>query len=106
MNNLAVLLPVGYAFGAGMVASVNPCGLFTVLNRPVFMAWLFPQTDVQAMEMVAAGVSMDFAPPASGFYEGDEVLFIHTESSDLEVAELLTGMMGPQVVFMLRLAES
>ena len=28
MANLAVLLPVGYAFGAGMVASVNPCGFF------------------------------------------------------------------------------
>ena len=26
--NLAALLPVGYAFGAGMVASVNPCGFF------------------------------------------------------------------------------
>jgi cytochrome c biogenesis protein CcdA len=28
MANLAALLPVGYAFGAGMVASVNPCGFF------------------------------------------------------------------------------
>ena len=28
MANLARLLPVGYAFGAGMVASVNPCGFF------------------------------------------------------------------------------
>lgn len=28
MSNLAALLPVGYAFGAGMVASVNPCGFF------------------------------------------------------------------------------
>ncbi len=28
MANLAALLPVGYAFAAGMVASVNPCGFF------------------------------------------------------------------------------
>ena len=28
VSNLAALLPVGYAFGAGMVASVNPCGFF------------------------------------------------------------------------------
>lgn len=28
MANLATLLPVGYAFGAGMVAGVNPCGFF------------------------------------------------------------------------------
>jgi cytochrome c biogenesis protein CcdA len=31
--NLALLLPFGYAFGAGMVASVNPCG---VLLLPSF----------------------------------------------------------------------
>ncbi len=28
VTSLATLLPVGYAFGAGMVASVNPCGFF------------------------------------------------------------------------------
>lgn len=28
MSTLSQLLPVGYAFGAGMVASVNPCGFF------------------------------------------------------------------------------
>lgn len=27
---MAVVLPVGYAFGAGMVASVNPCGFFVL----------------------------------------------------------------------------
>ena len=26
MNALAVLLPFGYSFGAGMVSTVNPCG--------------------------------------------------------------------------------
>lgn len=30
MANLASLLPVGYAFAAGMVASVNPCGFFAL----------------------------------------------------------------------------
>ena len=28
LANLAELLPIGYAFAAGMVASVNPCGFF------------------------------------------------------------------------------
>ena len=27
VSNLALLLPLGYAFAAGMVASVNPCGV-------------------------------------------------------------------------------
>jgi len=34
--NLAVLLPVGYAFAAGMVASVNPCG---VLMLPSYVMY-------------------------------------------------------------------
>ena len=33
---LATLLPVGYAFGAGMVASVNPCGFFML---PAYVAY-------------------------------------------------------------------
>ncbi len=34
--NAAVLLPVGYAFGAGMVASVNPCGF---LMLPSYLSY-------------------------------------------------------------------
>ena len=34
LSRLAVLLPVGYAFGAGMVSAVNPCG-FAML--PVYL---------------------------------------------------------------------
>jgi cytochrome c biogenesis protein CcdA len=34
--NLALLLPVGYAFAAGMVASVNPCG---VLLLPYYISY-------------------------------------------------------------------
>ena len=30
MARLAMVLPFGYAFGAGMVASVNPCGFFVL----------------------------------------------------------------------------
>jgi cytochrome c biogenesis protein CcdA len=34
MGQLADFLPVGYAFGAGMVSAVNPCGFFML---PVYM---------------------------------------------------------------------
>jgi cytochrome c-type biogenesis protein len=34
--NLALLLPVGYAFAAGMVASVNPCGALMLPNYVFF----------------------------------------------------------------------
>jgi hypothetical protein len=50
--------------------------------------------------------STDLAPLVSGFYNGGEVLFIHTESSDPEVAKMLTDMMGPQVVLVPELAQA
>jgi len=37
-------------------------------------------------------------PPVSGFYEGQEVLFIHTEASDPTVVSMLTSMMGSSVI--------
>lgn len=35
VGQIAELLPVGYAFGAGMVSAVNPCGFFLL---PVYMS--------------------------------------------------------------------
>lgn len=35
LGQLAALLPFGYAFGAGMVSAVNPCGFFML---PVYMS--------------------------------------------------------------------
>ena len=49
--------------------------------------------------------SDELAPLVRGIYEGDEVFFIHTEASDLTVADMLTEMMGPQVVTVSGLAE-
>ena len=37
MAGVANLLPVGYAFAAGMVASVNPCGFFML---PSYISYL------------------------------------------------------------------
>jgi cytochrome c biogenesis protein CcdA len=34
--NFALLLPVGYAFGAGMVASANPCGVLLLPSYALF----------------------------------------------------------------------
>jgi cytochrome c biogenesis protein CcdA len=36
--NLARLLPVGYAFAAGMVASVNPCGIMVLTSYAFYQA--------------------------------------------------------------------
>lgn len=46
-----------------------------------------------------------FAPLVMGVYEGGEILFIHTEASDADVATMLTEMMaGPEVVLVPELA--
>jgi hypothetical protein len=37
-------------------------------------------------------------PPVKGFYNGQEILFIHTEASDQQVASMLTMMMGSPVI--------
>ena len=42
MTRLADYLPMGYAFGAGMVSTVNPCG-FAML-RPTFRFTWAPRT--------------------------------------------------------------
>ena len=36
MSTLASLLPLGYAFGAGMVATVNPCGVLLLPSLVAF----------------------------------------------------------------------
>ncbi len=49
---------------------------------------------------------MNLAPLVKGYYDGDELFFIHTEASDRQLATMLTEMMGPQVVLVPRLAET
>jgi hypothetical protein len=45
-------------------------------------------------------------PPVAGFYDGEEVFFIHPEASDAEVADMLTEMMaGSPVLVVPQLAD-
>lgn len=51
--------------------------------------------------------TQQYAPLVGGLYEGGQVLFIHTETSDPAVAEMLTEMMGgPEVVLVPELADA
>lgn len=47
----------------------------------------------------------DLAPLVLAFHEGEDLFFIHTEASDPQVAQMLTEMMGPQVVVVPALAD-
>lgn len=46
------------------------------------------------------------APLVKGYYEREEVYFIHTEVSDPQVGAMLTEMMGPEVVVVPELAQA
>ncbi len=49
--------------------------------------------------------AQNLTPPVKGLYQGKDVLFIHTEASDRQVAEMLTSMMGPKVLLVPSLAK-
>ncbi|MBI4340626.1 MAG: hypothetical protein HY680_11855 [Chloroflexi bacterium] len=68
-----------------------------------------PASTVTPPPTAAMGTSVQassLAPEVRGFYNGGEVLFIHTEASDPQVASMLTMMMGPQVVLVPSLAQA
>ncbi|CAN5650456.1 hypothetical protein BH24ACT5_BH24ACT5_02820 [soil metagenome] len=44
-------------------------------------------------------------PPVAGLFEGEQILFVHTESSDREIAATLTTMMGSPVFVVPSLAD-
>lgn len=41
-----------------------------------------------------ASTSVGMPPPVTGYYHGQRIQFLHTETSDAEVAGMLTDMMG------------
>lgn len=45
-------------------------------------------------------------PSVKGFYNGQEILFIHTEASDQQVASMLSGMMGSPVFLVTNLNQT
>lgn len=45
-------------------------------------------------------------PPVKGYAEGEQILFLHTEASDPEIAQTLTEMMGSPVLVVPSLAEA
>lgn len=62
-------------------------------------------SEMGGMETVTDYSVDDLAPLVRGIYEGDDVLFLHTEVSDESIATILTEMMGPKVVVVPSLAD-
>ena len=65
-----------------------------------------------ALAVASSGVAVGYflnptgVPPVKGYIEGQGIYFIHTETSDSKVAELLTDMMGSPVLVVPSLAQA
>ena len=64
-----------------------------------YAAFYAVTTPAQQMAPAPSGsTGQNLTPPVKGLYKGKEILFIHTEASDPQVAGMLTQMMGPKVL--------
>ncbi|MBI4202999.1 MAG: hypothetical protein HY532_07810 [Chloroflexi bacterium] len=62
-------------------------------------AMSMPTVSPTPMDMPMDSASSQAGPPlVMGYYGGQPMLFIHTEASDMAVAEMLTMMMGSKVL--------
>jgi hypothetical protein len=52
------------------------------------------QETMQPMKGMTMAAGAPTMPPVTGYSEGQEILFLHTETSDPEIAKILTDMMG------------
>ncbi|MGH2695015.1 MAG: DUF7482 domain-containing protein [Actinomycetota bacterium] len=97
-------LPVKAWIGIGLAIAAVVLGfgaLWTyVLNRDTEMG----TTAGMGNDQMAAAGAVAF-PPVHGFDDGEDILFIHTEASDPQVAGMLTDMMGSPVEVVPELAE-
>lgn len=64
VSNLAGLLPVGYAFAAGMVASVNPCGALMLPSYVFFQLGADERDASSAVEQVLKALRIAIAATA------------------------------------------
>lgn len=63
---------------------------------------------VYARDIIPASMNMTDAaqpPPVVGYHDGQQIQFIHTEASDPQVADMLTGMMNSPVFVVPSLAQ-
>ena len=59
-----------------------------------------PMMQPMQKPMMMMGDMMDapVVPPVVGYADGEQILFLHTETSDPEIARILTDMMGSPVL--------
>lgn len=58
------------------------------------------------MNDLAGAADVPRFPPVAAYYDGEQVFFAHTETSDREISDMLTDMMGSPVVTVPELART
>lgn len=95
--------------GKGQMKPRTGCGIplfvLALLLAACARATATPSPTSAPVRGMGQASSSELAPLVTGFYNGGEVLFIHTEASDPDVAKMLTAMMGPQVLLVPELAQ-
>ena len=94
-----------------MVAQIVKSWLAVVVIALVAAFPVWAQETMKSMKPMGGmmgGMTTDapVVPPVAGFSEGHEVLFLHTETSDPELAKILTEMMGSPVLVVPSLANA
>lgn len=91
-------------WGSRIMIGVGLWLIVLSLGANIF-ARFFPVHPEAQGQMPGMGQSGNPTPPVKGFAKGQEILFIHTEASDRQIAEMLTRMMGPKVLLVPSLKE-
>jgi hypothetical protein len=90
------------------IFSIILLSAFTACEQEFVKDWdSQPQDMTGAMGVVPDSLqAMNLAPLVKAYHDGGDLYFIHTEASDSSVANMLTDMMGPEVVHMPKLAQT
>jgi hypothetical protein len=78
------------------------------MKRPLRLAIMVPMLALGACDLRERPAGMDAGgpviPSVTGYAEGEEILFMHTEASDAAIADTLTAMMKSPVLVVPELA--
>ncbi len=86
-----VLLSVSPVWAQRMKGSMKPMDGMKPMQEIKPPKDMKPMSGMSGMKMPANAPTV---PPVTGYSKGQEILFIHTETSDPKIANILTDMMG------------
>lgn len=95
---VALLIVAVVAAGVGGYVLAPPRAAPQTTTLPPVTITLPPQTVTTTVLQSSMQSVPSTVPPVKGFYKGQEILFIHTEASDQQVASMLTVMMSSSVM--------